>query len=67
MVRPLFRFFNGLPQFTKQTKRLSETALRVREALFGARDPDLLLFEEASPGLRHRTVSVDRRGQHRER
>ena len=46
VVRPLFRFFNRLPQFTKQTKRLSEIALRVREALFTARDPDILLFEE---------------------
>jgi hypothetical protein len=46
VVKPLFRFFNKLPQFTRQTKTVSPTALRVREALFTAREPDVLLFED---------------------
>jgi hypothetical protein len=46
VVRPLFRFFNKLPGFTRQTKTLSPTALRVREMLFAAREPDVLLFED---------------------
>jgi hypothetical protein len=46
VVRPLFRFFNKLPAFTRQTKTVSPCALRVREALFAAREPDVLLFED---------------------
>jgi hypothetical protein len=46
IVRPLFRFFNKLPPFSRQSKNMSDTALAVRDALFAARDPDLLLFED---------------------
>jgi len=46
VVRPLYRFFNRLPQYTRQTKALSETAVAVRETLLNAREPDVLLFEE---------------------
>ena len=46
VVRPLFRFFNKLPGFTRNTKTLSRTASQVREALFAAREPDVLLFED---------------------
>lgn len=45
VMRPLYRFFNRLPAYCRQTKNVSETALAVREALFGAREPDVLLFE----------------------
>ena len=46
IIRPLFRFFNRLPAYTKQTKTVTPTALAVREALFAAREPDILLFED---------------------
>lgn len=46
VVRPLFRFFNKLPAYTRQHKRLTATAMRVRDALVAARDPDVLLFED---------------------
>ena len=46
VVRPLYRFCNKLPGFTRQTKTLSATALAVRESLFSAREPDVLLFED---------------------
>jgi hypothetical protein len=46
IVRPLYRFFSKLPSFTKQTRRVSANAIAVRDALFAAREPDLLLFED---------------------
>lgn len=46
VIRPLFKFFNRLPAYTKQTKTLSNLASAVRDALFAAREPDLLIFEE---------------------
>jgi hypothetical protein len=44
VVRPLTRFANGLPAYTKNTQRLSKTAIQVRTALFEAREPDHLIF-----------------------
>jgi hypothetical protein len=46
IVRPLFRFFNRLHPYNRQTKSLSATAIAVREALFAAREPDQLLFTD---------------------
>jgi hypothetical protein len=44
IMRPLYRFFNGLPNYSRQTKNLSSTAISVRETLFDSKDPDMLLF-----------------------
>jgi hypothetical protein len=44
IVRPLTKFAANLPPYTKGTQRLSETAMRVRGALFEAREPDRLIF-----------------------
>lgn len=44
VVRPLTRFANNLPAYTRNTQRLSKIAIRVRGALFEAREPDQLLF-----------------------
>ena len=44
VVRPLTRFATGLPAYTKNTQRLSKTAIQVRTALFEAREPDQLIF-----------------------
>ena len=46
VVRPFYRFLNKLPSFARQTKNVSTTAVRVREALLAAREPDVLLFED---------------------
>lgn len=44
VVRPLITFANELPEYTRNTSRLSETAQRVCSALLSAREPDELLF-----------------------
>lgn len=46
LMRPLFKFLHRLPGYTKQTKSLSPEALGVRECLFAAKEPDLLLFRD---------------------
>jgi hypothetical protein len=43
-LKSLFKFFNSLPPYTRQTKRISTQAIEVRSALFAARQPDELLF-----------------------
>jgi hypothetical protein len=46
ILKPLYRFVGRLPQYTRQTKGISPTALAVRETLFLSKDPDSLLFSE---------------------
>lgn len=46
LMRPLFKFLHRLPGYTKQTRALSPEALGVRECLFAAKEPDLLLFRD---------------------
>ena len=45
LARPLANFLLQLPEYTRKTRRLSETALRVRQALALAKSPEKLLFE----------------------
>ena len=46
IVRPLYRFLNRLPAYTRNTTSLSEATLAVRQALLNAKEPDALLFED---------------------
>jgi hypothetical protein len=44
VVRPLIRFVMRLPEYTKRTNTLSQTASGVRDLLRSVREPDDLLF-----------------------
>lgn len=46
ILKPLYRFFNRLPQYTRQTKNISTTALAIKDAIFSSKDPDTLLFND---------------------
>ena len=46
IVRPLTRFANSLPAYTRNTQRLSKIAIQVRSTLFEAREPDQLIFAQ---------------------
>jgi len=46
LMRPLYKFFQRLPAYTRQTKRLPEKSAAVRQALADAREPDVLLFSD---------------------
>ena len=45
LARPLASFVLGLPEYTQKTRRLSKTALDVRQALAHAKSPEKMLFE----------------------
>ena len=45
VARPLAKFMVELPEYTQQTKRLSDEALGVRDAFRMAKSPQKLLFE----------------------
>lgn len=46
IIKPLYRFFNRLQDYTKRTSTLSPKAIAIREALLAARDPDQILFND---------------------
>jgi hypothetical protein len=46
VVRPLIQFAVSLPDVTKRTRKVSEAALAVREALLTSREPDELVFAD---------------------
>ncbi|MBI4446684.1 MAG: hypothetical protein HY645_12340 [Acidobacteria bacterium] len=45
VVRPLYRFFNRLPAYVRQTANVSMTTAAVRDGLLNAKEPDVLLFD----------------------
>lgn len=46
ILKPLYRFFGRLPQYTKQTKNVPPVARAIKDALYSSKDPDALLFDE---------------------
>ena len=53
IARPLASFLLRLPDYTQKTRRLSQTALRVRQALALAKSPQKLLFEHLPEACAH--------------
>ncbi|MGA9790370.1 MAG: hypothetical protein WBQ43_06730 [Terriglobales bacterium] len=46
IIKPLYRFFNRLQDYTKRTASLTPKVVAIREALLAARDPDQILFHD---------------------
>jgi ribosomal protein S15P/S13E len=44
-IKPFIVFYKGLPEYSKQTKRLSQAALKIRQAIATSKDPEETFFE----------------------
>lgn len=44
-IKPFISFYKQLPEYSKQTMRLSPAALRIRQAIVKSRDPEQTFFE----------------------
>lgn len=44
-IKPFITFYKGLPEYSKQTKRLSNSALRIRAAITNSKNPEETFFE----------------------
>jgi ribosomal protein S15P/S13E len=44
-IKPFITFYKGLPEYSKQTKRLSVSALKIRTAIANSKDPEETFFE----------------------
>ncbi|MBI1374268.1 MAG: hypothetical protein GC159_16250 [Phycisphaera sp.] len=46
VVRPILRFYRELPNYAQHTDQVGKHAQAIRQAIEGAKEPDVLLFEE---------------------
>lgn len=44
-IKPFITFYKGLPEYSKQTKRLSTAALKIRTAIATSKDPEETFFD----------------------
>lgn len=44
-IKPFITFYKGLPEYSKQTKRLSSSAFKIRQAILNSKDPEETFFE----------------------
>ena len=51
VVNPLVSFVAALPEYSRNTKKLSQEAIRLRDRLLSARDPATLIFREVPEAL----------------
>ena len=57
IAKPLATFMLELDEYTKKTRRLSSTTLKVREAFFLSKSPEKLLLQELPRACGFKTVS----------
>jgi ribosomal protein S15P/S13E len=61
-IKPFIVFYKQLPEYTKKTKRLSPSALKIRHAISNSKDPEETFFE-AFPnalGIKLSTLQQDK-------
>lgn len=57
-IRPFLTFYRGLPEYTKRTQKLSDSALKLREAIRNAKDPEKTFFEDVPQAMGYSTVKL---------
>ena len=50
-IKPFLVFYRGLPEYSKQTKRLSKESISIREAIANSKDPEESFFEDFPTAL----------------
>lgn len=50
-IKPFIIFYKQLPEYSKNTKRLSKPALKIREAIAKSKNPELTFFEDFPAAL----------------
>lgn len=57
-IRPFLTFYRSLPEYTKRTLRLTETAIRFRDAISIAKDPEKIFFEDFPQALGYSSIKL---------
>ena len=57
-IKPFLDFYSRLPEYAKNTKRVSNTAILVRDAIVKAKDPEKTFFEDFPTALGFSIVAL---------
>lgn len=57
-IKPFLTFYKDLPDYTKNTKRLSKEALGIRNSIFLAKDPEYTFFESFPNALNFKIQQI---------
>jgi hypothetical protein len=59
-IKPFLTFIRNIPEFSKQTKRLSPKALKLRSAILEANDPEKAFFIDFPSALGYNNVDFEK-------
>lgn len=59
-IKPFLVFYRGLPDYSKETKRLSKESIAIREAIANSKDPEQSFFEDFPTALGYSVAKIQR-------
>lgn len=59
-IKPFLVFYRGLPEYSKQTKRLSKESISLREAIANSKDPEQSFFEDFPTALGYSVSKIQK-------
>lgn len=59
-IKPFLVFYRGLPEYSKQTKRLSKESIYIREAIANSKDPEQSFFEDFPTALGYSVSKIQK-------
>jgi len=62
-LRPFFKFYRDLPDYSKHTKRLANETIAVRSAIVNSKDPEKTFFEDFPQSLGYSLVQLQENKQ----
>lgn len=59
-IKPFLVFYRGLPDYSKETKRLSKESIAIREAIANSKDPEQSFFEDFPTALGYSVAKIQK-------
>lgn len=59
-IKPFLVFYRGLPEYSKETKRLSKGSLAIRTAIANSKDPEQSFFEDFPTALGYSVAKIQK-------
>ena len=59
-IKPFLTFYRGLPEYSRNTKRLKKETLAIRDAIANSKDPEKSFFEDFPLALNYSTDSLQK-------
>ncbi len=57
-IKPFLTFYKGLPEYAKNTKRLSKETIALREVIAQSKDPEATFFEDFPKALKYNVTKL---------